>query len=168
MAKKASRERGSQLEDMLSRDPDAILAINAEGIIQFANQEACKLAERDLNELIGASIVEVYETLELAKETNRKLYKNGGTIQEHESRVKTRSGKIVPVRISASHLKDSTGKYIGGIGYFARYRPATVAEAEVKARLEQVETALDNVRTLALSGIRNLSRNLGYKNSKKN
>jgi len=167
MAKKAASRNSSHLGDLLSSDPDAILAINAEGIIQFANQEACKLTERDLNELIGSSIVEVYETLELAKETNRRLYESGGTVQGHESRVKTRSGQVVPVRISASHLKDSTGKYIGGIGYFARYRPSPLAEAEVKARLEQVEAVLDNVRTIAGSGIRNLSRTIGYKNTKK-
>ena len=167
MVKKAITNRGGHLEALLSGDPDAILAINAEGIIQFANKEACKLTERDMNELIGESIVEIYETLELAKETNRKLYKSGGTIHEHESRVKTRSGKVVPVRISASHLKDSAGKYIGGIGYFARYHPSPLAEAEVKARLEQIEAMLDGVRTSARSGIRNLSRTLGYKNSKK-
>jgi PAS domain S-box-containing protein len=166
MVKRVTNPRSKHLEALLSSDPDAILAINAEGIIQFANQEACMLTERDMNELIGESIVEVYETLELAKETNRKIYKSGGTIHDHESRVKTRSGKVVPVRISASHLRDSTGKYIGGIGYFARYRPSPLAEAEVKARLEQVETVLDNVRTIASSGIRNLSRTLGYKNKK--
>ena len=167
MVKKEIPHRGRHLEALLSGDPDAILAINAEGIIQFANKEACQLTERDLNELIGESIVEVYETLELAKAANRKLFKSGGTIHEHESRVKTKSGKVVPVRISASHLKDSTGKYIGGIGYFVRYRPSPVAEAEVKARLEQIEDMMGNVRTIARSGIRTLSRTLGYKNSKK-
>ena len=163
MVKKVVKPRGERLEALLSGDPDAILAINAEGIIQFANNEACKLTERDMNELIGESIVEVYETLELAKATTRKLFKSGGTIHEHESRVKTKSGKVVPVRISASHLRDSTGKYIGGIGYFARYRPSPVAEADVKDRLEQVEDVLDSARTLARSGFRTLSRTLGYK-----
>jgi PAS domain S-box-containing protein len=167
MVKQITTPQGGHLKTLLSGDQDAVLAINAEGIIQFANKEACNLTERDLNELIGESIVDVYETLELAKETNRKLYKSGGTIHDHESRVKTRSGKVAPVRISASHLKDSAGKYIGGIGYFARYRPSPMAEAEVKARLEQVESVLDGARTLALSGIRTLSRNLGYKISKK-
>jgi PAS domain S-box-containing protein len=167
MVKKATPRHGKHLEALLSSDPDAILAINAEGIIQFANKEACELTERDLNELIGESIVEVYETLELAKETNRKIYKSGGTIHDHESRVKTRSGKVVPVRISASHLRDSAGKYIGGIGYFARYRPSPLSEAEVKVRLEQVEVVLDNVRAIAQSGIRNLSKTFGYTSNKK-
>ncbi|UCH42537.1 MAG: PAS domain-containing protein [Dehalococcoidales bacterium] len=149
MEKQVTTHRGGHLEALLNGCPDAIIAINAEGIIKFANKEACKLTERNMNELIGESIVDVYETLELAKEANRKLYEGGGTIHDHESRVRTKSGKVIPVRISASHLKDSAGKYIGGVGYFAQYRPWTGAEAEVKSRLDELESRLDTWKTLA-------------------
>lgn len=149
MEKQVSTHRGGHLEALLNGCPDAILAIDAQGIIKFANKEACKLTEREMNELIGESIVEVYESLETARETNRKIYQGGGTVHDHESRVKTKSGKLVPVRISASHLKDSTGKYIGSVGYFARYRPWGGAEAEIKARVEELEAKLDKWKTLA-------------------
>ena len=149
MEKQLSTHRGGHLEALLNGCPDAIIAINAEGTIKFANKEACKLTEREMNELIGESIVEVYETLEAAKETNRKLYQQGGTVHDHESRIRTKTGKLVPVRISASHLKDSTGKYIGGVGYFARYRPWSGAEAEIKARVDELEAKLDKWKGLA-------------------
>ncbi len=149
MEKQLSTHRGGHLEALLNGCPDAIIAINAEGTIKFANKEACQLTEREMNELIGESIVDVYETLEAAKETNRRLYEGGGTVHDHESRIRTKSGKFVPVRISASHLKDSTGKYIGGVGYFARYRPWSGAEAEVKARVDELEAKLDKWKALA-------------------
>ncbi len=149
MEKQLSTHHGGHLEALLNGCPDAILAINAEGIIKFANKEACKLTEREMNELIGESIVEVYETLEAAKETNRRLYEGGGTVHDHESKIKTKSGKRVLVRISASHLKDSAGKYIGGVGYFARYRPWGGAEAEVKARVDELEAKLDKWKAQA-------------------
>jgi rsbT co-antagonist protein RsbR len=149
MEKQVSTHRGGHLEALLNGCPDAIIAINAEGTIKFANKEACNLTEREMNELIGESIVDVYETLETAKETNRRLYEGGGTVHDHESRIRTKSGKFVPVRISASHLKDSTGKYIGGVGYFARYRPWSGAEAEVKARVDELEDKLDKWKALA-------------------
>jgi PAS domain S-box-containing protein len=149
MEKQVSTHRGGHLEALLNGCPDAIIAINAEGTIKFANKEACNLTEREMNELIGESIVDVYETLEAAKETNRRLYEGGGTVHDHESRIRTKSGKFVPVRISASHLKDSTGKYIGGVGYFARYRPWSGAEAEVKARVDELEDKLDKWKALA-------------------
>ena len=114
MEKLLSSHLGGHLEALLNGCPEAILAINAEGIIKFANKEACKLTEREMNELIGESIVVVYENLEAAREANRKIYEGGGTLHNYESKLKTKSGKLIPVRMSASHLKDSTGKYIGG------------------------------------------------------
>ena len=139
MDKHITTHHGGHLEALLNGCPDAILAINAEGTIVFANKEACKLTERSMNELIGESIVEVYENVEAAREANRKIYEAGGTIHDMDTVAKTKSGKLVPVRVSASHLYDSAGKYIGGVGYFAQYRPWGGAEAQTKARLEQME-----------------------------
>ena len=149
MEKQVTTHRGGHLEALLNGCPDAILAINAEGIIKFANKEACKLTERTMNELIGESIVEVYENVAAAREANRKIYQAGGTIHDLETKTKTKSGKIVPVRVSASHLYDSTGKYIGGVGYFCKYRPWAGAEAEVKARCDELEAKLDKWKALA-------------------
>jgi PAS domain S-box-containing protein len=143
MDKQPTTHRGGHLEALLNGCPDAILAINADGIIKFANKEACKLTERGMHELIGESIVEVYESIEAAREANRKIYQAGGTIHDMETKTRTKSGKLIPVRVSASHLYDSAGKYIGGVGYFARYRPWSGAEADVKARLEDLEAKLE-------------------------
>ncbi len=149
MNKQTVTPRGGHLEALLNGCPDAILAINADGIIKFANKEACKLTERNMNELIGESIVEVYENLAAAREANRKIYEAGGTIHNLETKTRTKSGKLVPVRVSASHLYDSNGKYVGGVGYFAKYRPWSGAEAEVKARVDELEARLDKWKTLA-------------------
>jgi PAS domain S-box-containing protein len=149
MEKQVTTRRGGHLEALLNGCPDAILAVDAEGIIKFANKEACKLTERKMTELIGESIVEVYENKEAAREANRKIYQAGGTIHDMETRARTKSGKLIPVRVSASHLYDSNGKYIGGVGYFARYRPWTGAEAEVKARVDELEDMLDKWKALA-------------------
>jgi rsbT co-antagonist protein RsbR len=149
MDKQSTKHRGGHLEALLNGCPDAILAIDAEGIIKFANKEACKLTEREMNELIGENIVDVYENEEAARVANRKIYEAGGTIHDLETKTRTKSGKLIPVRVSASHLYDSNGKYIGGVGYFAKYRPWTGAEAEVKARVDELEDKLDKWKALA-------------------
>ena len=145
MEKKLSPQtgRGGYLEALLNGCPDAIIAIDAEGKITFANQVACELTEREMRELIGQDITIVYTNLEAARETNRKLYLNGGVIHDHESLAKTKKGKVIPVRISASHLKDSSGNYIGAVGYFQTYRPWTDNEAKTKAYTEELEAALE-------------------------
>jgi rsbT co-antagonist protein RsbR len=147
MEKQLTTHHGGHLEALLNGCPDAILAINAEGIIKFANKEACMLTERTMNELIGESIVGVYESIEAARDANKKIYAAGGTIHDMETRTKTKSGKVIQVRVSASHLYDSNGKYIGGVGYFARYRPWSGAEAQIKARVEQLEAKLESWKT---------------------
>src|SRR4030042_1693118 len=101
MEKHITTHHVGHLEALLNGCPDAILAINAEGIIIFANQEACKMTERDMNELIGESIVEVYENIQAAREANRKIYRAGGTIHDMETRTRTKSGKVLPARVSA-------------------------------------------------------------------
>jgi PAS domain S-box-containing protein len=143
MEKQVVIHRGGHLEALLNGCPDAILAVNAEGIIKFANKEACKLTERTMSELIGESIVEVYADMDAARDANRKIYQAGGTIHDLETMTKTKSGKLIPVRVSASHLYDSNGKYIGGVGYFAQYRPWGNAESKMKTRLEQLEAELE-------------------------
>ncbi len=137
------RGRGGYLEALLHGCPDAILAINAEGVIAFANQAACKLTEREMNELVGQSITIVYASPEAARETNRKLYLSGGVIHDHESMGKTKKGKLIPFRISASHLKDSSGNYTGAVGYFQTYRPWTETDAKAKAYTEELEAELE-------------------------
>ncbi len=149
MDKQLSTHLGGHLQALLDGCPDAILAINAEGIIKFANKEACKLTEHEMNEIIGESIVIVYESLEAARVANRKIYEGGGTLHNYESKLKTKSGRLIPVRLSASHLKDSTGKYAGGVGYFAPYRPWSGAEAQVKARVDELEAKLEKWKRLA-------------------
>ncbi len=148
MDKRIKTHRGNHMEPLLSSD--AVLAIDAEGIIKYANQEACDLTERTMNELIGQSIVEVYASIELAREANRKIYRAGGSIHNLETKAKTKSGKVIPVRVSASHLYDASGKYIGGVGYFARYKPGIIEEAQIKARVEQLEAKMENWKQLAL------------------
>ena len=140
---------GGHLQALLNGCPEAILAINVDGIIKFANKEACRLSERDMNELIGESITVVYENMGAAREANRKIYEGAGTVHNYESKLKTKSGKLIPIRMSASHLKDSTGNYIGAVGYFAQYRPWAGAEAQVKARVEELESRLAKWKTLS-------------------
>jgi PAS domain S-box-containing protein len=147
MDKPVTAPRGGHLEALLNGCPDAILAISADGTIKFANHEACKLTERSMSELIGQSIIEVYENEAAARAANKKIYEAGGTIHDLETKTRTKSGKLIPTRVSASHLHDSNGKYIGGVGYFARYRPWHGAEAETQSRLRELEDHMSRIRS---------------------
>lgn len=142
------QRKGGYLTALLTSCPAAIIAINSAGIITFVNNEACKLVEREMCDMAGESITTIYGDIEVARETNRQLWKNHGTIRDHESTVRTKSGKTVPVRISAAHMKDSQGNYAGAVGFFEVYRPWHSAEIELKKKADRLETKLAECRDL--------------------
>ncbi len=150
MARQMSTQRGGYLEALLVGCPVAILATNSEGTITFANNEACKLVERDMRELIGESITIVYENLAGAREANRQIYSHGGIIRDHETNCRTKSGKLVRVRVSAAHLKDSNGTYAGAVGFFETYRPWTEAENRSRALSAELQARLDQCKDMAV------------------
>src|SRR4030042_1604088 len=141
--KPSGRATGGYLEALLQSCPDAVIAINAKGIITFVNKAALDLVDCEMRDLVGKSIVTVYENEKEARETNRKLYMSSGVIHLHESKLKSKKGKIIPVRISAAHLKDSAGNYIGGVGFFQAYRPWTAAETGMQDRCRELEARLE-------------------------
>ena len=141
--KPAAKAAGGYLEALLQSCPDAVIAIDAKGIITFVNKAACELVGCEMRDLVGKSIVTVYASEKDARETNRKLYMSGGVIHLHESKLKTATGRIIPVRISAAHMKDSAGNYIGGVGFFQTYRPWTAAETGIQDYCRELEDRLE-------------------------
>lgn len=147
-AVKPQRPRGGYLDALLESSPYAVIAIDGKGIITFVNRATLELTGYGTQELVGKTIVTIYETEKHARETNRKLYLSGGVIHDHESVLKTKSGKLVPVRISAAHLRDSSDNYIGAVGFFEAYRPWKAAEAKIKESCRELEAELEEWRDL--------------------
>lgn len=140
--KSATRPKGGYLEALLQSCPDAVIAIDAEGIMRFANNSACDLLSCDMTDLVGKSIVTIYENEEKAREANRKLHQSGGVIHDHETVGRSKTGKLIPVRLSASHMYDSSGNVTGGVGFFQAYRPWTAHETRLQDRCEELEAKL--------------------------
>lgn len=137
--KPVARPRGGYLEALLQGCPDAVIAIDADGIITFVNNSTCDLLSRQVTELVGKSIVTVYENEDKAREANRKLYQSGGVIHNHETVARTKHGKLIPVRLSASHMHDTSGNYTGSVGFFQAYKPWTSQETQLRGRCEELE-----------------------------
>ncbi len=147
-AVKPQRPRGGYLDALLESSPYAVIAIDGKGIITFVNRATTELTGYQTQELVGKTIITVYETEKHARETNRKLYLSGGIVHDHESVLKTKDGKLVPARISAAHLRDSSDNYIGAVGFFEAYRPWKAAETKMKEVCRELEAEIEEWRDL--------------------
>jgi len=144
----AQRPRGGYLDALLESSPYAVIAIDSKGVITFVNKATTAMLECESRDLIGKSIVSIYDSEKSARETNRKLYLSGGIVRDHESVVKSKKGKLIPVRVSAAHLKDHSGNYMGGVGFFESYRPWTAAETKLKVYCQELEAEIEEWRDL--------------------
>lgn len=104
--------------------PDPIIGVNRQGMITLFNPAAEFLLGYTKEEMIGTfHISQLYYPAEAAKEVKRLIYSTEhgkyGQLQNHETYLLSKQGRVIPIRISATVLKDEDGKEeIGSVGFF--------------------------------------------------
>jgi len=102
--------------------PDPIIGVNRQGVITLFNPAAESLLGYSKAEMIGHfHIGNLYHPPEAAKEVKRLMYspEHGkfGQIQNHETHLLSKQGRVIPIRISATVLSDNEEE-IGSVGFF--------------------------------------------------
>jgi len=102
--------------------PDPIIAVDRAGTIVLFNDAAERLLEYRAAEVEGRlNIADLYHPRDAGRQV-KKLMHSGeqgrpGRVQGHESALKTKSGRVVPIQISAA-LIEERGQEMGSIGFF--------------------------------------------------
>ncbi len=102
--------------------PDPVIGINRQGIISLFNPAAEKLLGYSAAEMLGKfQISHLYHPPGDGKEIKQLIYSDGlggpGQIQQHETKMITKNGDIVPIQLSATLLMDGDTE-VGSIGFF--------------------------------------------------
>ncbi|MEW5914031.1 MAG: sensor domain-containing diguanylate cyclase [Thermodesulfobacteriota bacterium] len=110
------------LEELIQLCPDGIIGVDRAGTVIIFNQAAENLTGLNSKNILGkASITEVYQPAELAREIKRKLYsqEHGGVgrLDGIEVYVKGAGDRKVPIRLSGTILSKD-GREIGSVGFF--------------------------------------------------
>lgn len=118
--------------------PDGIIGVNREGKVIIFNQAAEKLTGLPASQVLGQlSITQVYNPPELAREVKKALYgqENGGRgrLDGMEVEVVDASGRIIPIRLSASLLVQN-GQEVGSVGFFHDMSESKTLEDELRRR----------------------------------
>ena len=102
--------------------PDPIIGVDAKGKINLFNTAAERLLGYDSAQVVGAlHIAEIYTSFEHAKEIKRLMdsdeYGERGFIEGYETVLKSKWGREIPIRLSASLLEEDHG-VAGSVGFF--------------------------------------------------
>ncbi|HEX6636265.1 MAG TPA: EAL domain-containing protein [Steroidobacteraceae bacterium] len=98
------------LTNVLGSMTDAVFVTSSEGVIRMANQSACKLLAYGEDELVGRTIVSIFDERERADFDMLRASQD-----TRETVVKTRHGQTIPVAITGSQITTDDPQYQGTI-----------------------------------------------------
>ncbi len=109
---------------------DAVIAADEAGMITNANERAHELLEYEPMDIIGGKVDDFYAEGEAQRVMEALAKSEHGSIENFETRILTKSGKEIPILLSAAFLFDretireglAQGKRFSTVGYFRDMR----------------------------------------------
>ncbi len=162
-----SESLGDQLTNIC---PEPIIAVNRTGIITLFNPAAEALLGYSATDVVGTlNISQIYHPQAAGREVKRLMYDaelgGKGQIKGHESALKTKTGKIVPIQISATLLLEDDGE-VGSIGFFHDLSFRKALEQTLKQQsITDSLSGLHNQRHFQSTLVKEIARCNRYKHS---
>jgi PAS domain S-box-containing protein len=147
------------LTRLIESSPDAIIATDKQGNVVLFNEGAENLLGYRAEDVIGRPTSELYESDERAKDILIEMRKRGGTASGHESMLKTKDGRSIPVLLSSSVLLDKDGQETGMVGFATDLRARKREEEELRKAHDELEKGVED-RTTELKAARERLRYL--------
>ncbi|MEO5956283.1 MAG: PAS domain S-box protein, partial [Nitrospiraceae bacterium] len=139
--RRRAEEERRRLAAMIESSNDAIMSLT-EGRISFWNPAAEKLFGYSSEEILGKP-ADILEPSHLCGKVERVVERilRGELIQDYETERVRKNGRIVPVSLAWSTLKDATGKIIGLFAIIRDITERKRVEDELRRSLEYLELA---------------------------
>lgn len=125
-------EQHQYLASLIESSPNAVITSNFSGHITGVNKQAWKILGYLEEEDFPSHVHKVYYNNEEADRIGQLLAKNGGSIKDHITFLRSRSGERIQVRISATTFYDSRGQRLDTVGYFEDMRSFRALENRVQ------------------------------------
>jgi len=132
---------------LLEFSHDGIIAVDERGLVTEFNRQAEKIQGFSADEVLGTPVEALYPPREARRIGG--LLRLEGKISDLETAALTKSGRKVPIRLSAAALYDANRDRRGSVGYFEDLRPIFESE-ERRKRLAKAITAVARAEDEAL------------------
>jgi PAS domain S-box-containing protein len=136
-----AREDAARLAAIVAGAEDAIVSKTLEGVITSWNRAAEAMFGYSSAEAVGRSITLIIPTERLSEEREilQKL-RRGETIEHFETERRTKDGRLLPVSISVSPVRDTHGKVIGASKIARDTSDRRRAQEQMRASVQTLES----------------------------
>jgi two-component system, LuxR family, sensor kinase FixL len=145
-ARKQIELAASQLASIVESSEDAIIGTTLDGIVMSWNQAAVRIFGYRAEEMLGRPI-SILAVPSRADEMPRMLerIKAGERIAHYETERRRKDGRIIPVSLTVSPIRDETGRIVGASKIARDIGPVKRAEAELRQGEAHLQSILDTV-----------------------
>lgn len=128
---------------------DALIIVGREWRIASHNYALVSLSEYGERELAGKDVRELFPGVALTSPEEKSESDTGNAVGRIEGSLLSRSGRRVCVDVSVSELREPDGARAGYVLVARDVSEKKKAEAEKEKLIDELRTALDNVKTLS-------------------
>jgi two-component system sporulation sensor kinase A len=137
-------------KNIVDNSPDPIIILDEDGRVEFFNNLCEELWGYTNEEAIGRSVVDFYESEAHAHAIGKMLWEAEGHQKRNiKARIKTKSGDIITVSLSATLFLDGEGRKTGSMGVFKDLRELDqmryqVLQTETDAKIGRLTHSLSH------------------------
>jgi len=123
---------------------EGVLLENSEGYITFVNPKICEMMENTEDELIGKHWSQIIPEEEHDKVRNETAKRPLGISSTYEAKIKAKSGKHIPVTITATPIFTKDQEWVGVLVVYVDITERKKAEATIQRARQQLQDMFDS------------------------
>lgn len=107
------------LKRLMNYSPYSIIVVDHKGKVRVFNNKCERTWKYKAAEVAGISVINLYESEQEARRIKQLLIDSPiGEITDEDAKIKDNSGNVIPIRLSATLIRDDDGKEVGSVGMF--------------------------------------------------
>ena len=137
-AEKALEKNEKENRLLIESMKEGLIKLDEKGILTFVNDSFCKMISYSKEELIGKSVLSLFDNEEKEKIMKKMARRKEGIGETYEINYTDKEGRLIPVVISAKPVFNSNGQFEGTIAVITDITAIKQAEHERR----EIETQL--------------------------